>query len=275
MKIFGPERYVKPKEALMVEHVLGFHDKLPSCLQPRDDLDELKKFRDLVQRTAFYASVDDAEVRKSLIEISEEKATYSEFTKVAIERSEQLKNNESSQKVVKKIENLQDEAVASVARADHFHFRGNQKPQRGRGGRGRGSQRGGRGGAHKDYSTYQCFICKQVGHIQFKCPNNQKVESSASGLGSVPTRSVDIDLASHFAASLPNVCCVDISNNSLKNYCERINMSLILNGHLQVLFEFDTAAGVTTIPKIYLESFAPRKRPILEHCDIKLDLENG
>ena len=275
MKMFGPERYVKPKEVLMVEHVLGFTDKLPSCLQPGDDIGELKKFRDLIQRTAFYASVGDAEIRKSLIEIPEDKATYSEFTKVAIERSEQLKNNESSQKVVKKIENQQDEAVASVARAEHFQSRGNQKPQRGRGGRGRGSQRGGRGGANKDYSTYTCFICKQVGHIQFKCPNKPQVESSVNGSGSVATRSVDIDLANHFASSIPKVMCVNAFGNSSINYCDRINISLILNGHLQLLFEFDTAAGVSILPKVYLESFAPGKRPILEHCDVKLDLANG
>ena len=278
MKMFGPERYVKPKEALMVEHVLGFNDRLPSCLQPSDDVEELKKFRDLVQRTSFYASIGDAEIRKSLIEIPDDKATYAEFTKVAIQRAEQLKNNESSQKVVKKIENLQDEAVASVLRVENHHYKGNQKSQRGyhRGSRGRGYHRGGRGGSYvnKDYSTYTCNYCKQVGHIMAKCPKKAQADASAGGSGSVPTRSVDIDLSSHFASSLPNVLCVNVSDNN-KNYCERINMSLILNEHLQVLFEFDTAAGVSIIPKAYMESFAPDKHPIMQNCSVKLDLANG
>lgn len=278
MKLLGVERYVKPADVLMVEHVLGFQDRLPASVQPSDDIEELKKMRDLIQRTCFYASIDNAEVRKALIEIPEEKASYSEFTKVAIQRSEQLKNNESSQKVVEKIEKLKDEAAAPVLKADNSQYRDNQKASRGRGNfRGRGSFRGyggGRGNFSGRRDTIKCYDCGKFGHIAKFC-TEKKPESSASGSGSVATRSVDVDLESYFSSSLPKVLCVNASSNVDDKYCERINMSLILNADLQVLFEFDTAAGISIIPKAYLELFSQEKRPVLKPCDIKLDLANG
>lgn len=121
MKHFGPDRFVKDKDTLMVEHVLGFKDRLPSCLHPADDLVELKRFRDFIQRTAFYASIEDAEIRKSLIEIPEEKASYEEFTKIALERADQLHDNKTSQQVVQKVE-IQPQVVESVMKVDGITY---------------------------------------------------------------------------------------------------------------------------------------------------------
>ena len=270
MKLMGPERYVKPPDTLMVEHVLSFTNRLPACLQPGDNIEELKKLRDLVQRTVFYASIGEAEVRKSLIEIEETKQTYSEFTRVAIERDEQLLNNESSQKVVQKL-GMQDEAAALVLKAD----RKDQKFQKGKQSKGKPENQKGRGYRYKkDYSNYQCHNCEKWGHIIYNCPDLKKPDSSASGSGAVGTKKVDVDMESIVASSLPNVFLVSVNNCDV-GYCERINMSLILNGHLQMLFEFDTAAGVSIIPKSYMKLFNPDKCPEVQPCDVELDLANG
>ena len=62
--------------------------------------------------------------------------------------------------------------------------------------------------------------------------------------------------------------------NGTRN-CNRIEMSLILNGNLQANFEFDTGAGACIIPKAWLTLFSPERRPVLHPCDVKLDLANG
>ena len=66
-----------------------------------------------------------------------------------------------------------------------------------------------------------------------------------------------------------NVSCNDIRRG------DHIDMSLILNGNLQAMFEFDTAAGACIMPKAWLALFSPEHRPVLKACDIKLDLANG
>ena len=62
--------------------------------------------------------------------------------------------------------------------------------------------------------------------------------------------------------------------NGTRN-CNRIEMSLILNGNLQANFEFDTGAGACILPKAWLTLFSPERRPVLHPCDVKLDLANG
>ena len=52
-------------------------------------------------------------------------------------------------------------------------------------------------------------------------------------------------------------------------------MSLILNGKLQAMFEFDTGAGVCIIPKALFTLFKPEHRPELKHCNMRLQLANG
>ena len=56
---------------------------------------------------------------------------------------------------------------------------------------------------------------------------------------------------------------------------DRIEMSLILNDNLQANFEFDTGAGVCIMPKAWLTLFTPEHRPVLQTCNVKLNLANG
>ena len=90
MNLFGPDRIKKAKDTEMLHHVLDFKNKLPSCMHPKDTLDDLRNFLDLMQRTAFFASIEEAEIRTALLKIPESKANFEEFTKVAMETSELL-----------------------------------------------------------------------------------------------------------------------------------------------------------------------------------------
>ena len=75
----------------MLHHVLDFNNKLPTCVTPKDELESLQKFADLIKISAFFASIDCPEIRKALMKIPESEATYLEFTKVAQETDELMR----------------------------------------------------------------------------------------------------------------------------------------------------------------------------------------
>ena len=56
-----------------------------------------------MQRTAFFASIEEPEIWTALLKIPESPADYEEFTKVAIEKAELLKGNKSSSEALKKV----------------------------------------------------------------------------------------------------------------------------------------------------------------------------
>ena len=56
-----------------------------------------------MQRTAFFASIEEPEIRTALLKIPESTADYEEFTKVAIEKAELLKGNKSSSDALQKV----------------------------------------------------------------------------------------------------------------------------------------------------------------------------
>ena len=88
----------------MLHHVLDFKDRLPSCMLPKEcECEPSKKFMDLMQRSAFFASIEEQEIRTALLKIPESPADYEEFTKVAIEKAELLKGNKSSSEALKKV----------------------------------------------------------------------------------------------------------------------------------------------------------------------------
>ena len=88
MKLFGPDRNRKAKDTQILHHILDYNNKLPTCMSPKHDLQPLIEFADLINRTAFFASIDEPEIRQALIKIPESKANMEEFTKVALETSE-------------------------------------------------------------------------------------------------------------------------------------------------------------------------------------------
>ena len=152
---------------------------------------------------------------------------------------------------------------------------------RGRGRGGKPSYRGGGTGSGNpsitktDYATNHnvVFFWSSVskGHKSPVCPNKG---ASATQSGSVATKSVGMvrhnasQISSHSVFRF-NVSCNDIRRG------DYIDMSLILNGNLQAMFELDTAAGACIMPKAWLALFSPEHRPVLKACDIKLDLANS
>ena len=185
---------------------------MPSCLHPTDNINDLKNFRDFVQRTAFYASIDSKEVRKALIEIPESKASYEEFTKIALEKAEQLVDNDISQEVLQKVE-VQQQDTAAAFRADSAYYRGDQKD---RGytrsnsgyGNGNGSSQGSGGDKPKfpwRYRHLRCHKCKELGHIKPICPLLEKKEPAADESEPQAVRSLSLTEAQANFIDIPNV----------------------------------------------------------------------
>ena len=190
LNLFGPDRNMKQEDKTMVQHVLAFRQNLPTCLNVEETLGDLIKFKDLIIRSAFFASIPNEKVRNALIDIPRDTATYEEFTKVAIERAEQLIGYRTAGECLNKIQ--KDPAVAasadttSVLRAGDYASNSGHKQRRNRGGHGKGGS-----------NTYQavpdhpgplsdviCHGCGARGHIRPNCPSNPN-----KALGRLPNNS--------------------------------------------------------------------------------------
>ena len=272
MEIFGPDRIKKAKGTEMLHHVLDFKNKLPSCMHPKETDQDLKSFVDLMHRTAFFASIEEAEIRTALLKIPESKADYEEFTKVAIETAELLKGDKSSAEALKKVDGVQQSSTTVLKVDSNSSSKGKgRKPWRGRG-RGRGSKTGNRGGANvgnnqsgtkndsSKSSEVECWSCGTFGHMANKCPNRGQ-GASATPSGSVPAKLIDL-VQQHLPSPEVFSCAVSCNDTKREGY---IDMSLILNGHLQAMFEFDTAAGACILPKAWLDLFSPEHKPALQY----------
>ena len=132
----------------MLDHAYSFKPNLHLCMTPDlNSTDELKSFVDLIQRSAFCASLDDPEVQNALIEVPDQKQNYNHFTEVAIAKSEQLSGKKSLQETFKKVEPQTDTAT-SVLKFDGNHHTSTK--------RGRGSYRSrGRGRGGKNHKSVQ------------------------------------------------------------------------------------------------------------------------
>ena len=271
INLFGPDRIKKVRGTEMLHHVLDFKDRLPSCMLPKEcECEPSKKFMDLMQRSAFFASIEEQEIRTALLKIPESKANYEEFTKVAIETEELLKGNKSSSDALKKVDGIQQHDTTTVLKVESNSSSKSRsrKNWRGRGGkpsyRGEGTGSGNQPNLKNDNATNPnepfCWSCGGKGHKSPQCPNKG---------ASVATKSLDMVNVSQISMFRFNVSCNDTRRG------DHIDMSLILNGNLQAMFEFDTAAGACIMPKAWLALFSPERRPVLQTCNIKLDLANG
>ena len=289
MNLFGPDRKIKAKDTPMLDHAYSFKPNLHSCMTPDlNSTDELISFVDLIQRSAFCASLDDPEVQNALIEVPDQKQNYNHFTEVAIAKSEQLSGKKSLQETFKKVEPQTDTAT-SVLKFDGNHH---TSTKRGRGSyRSRGRGRGGKNhksvqqdpsdqndpksGNNNDATEIVCHGCGVKGHKRPKCPNKYKPAGNSSisdtAAGQVATRSFNISEPSDATFS-PSVYSVFNPHNKKGDHIE---MSVILNGDLPVLMEFDTGAGACVLPQSYIDAFTPGKRPTVQQCNVKLDLANG
>ena len=118
MRLFGPDRARWGKDDEMFNHGLEFKSKLPSCVLPKDDMKELQALRDLIHRAAFFASIDNHEIRAALLKIPDDKTDFEEFTKVTTDTAELLKGTQSSSEAIKKVDGAQQEATTSVLKVD-------------------------------------------------------------------------------------------------------------------------------------------------------------
>ena len=293
LQYFGPDRAVKAADTTMLKHVLTFKQGLHPCMLPGDDLEKLKKFVDLIHRSAFCASLDDPEIQKALIEIEEKDASLTKFTEVAIIKSDQLQGAKALKESLSKVKVSKPDAAATVLKVDEHKGNGNSGSRgrgRGRGNRGRGR---GRGGYYYRNATSQaasdkpsdkpasqhsdkwiCHNCGVKGHKSPECPQKNKESSGStyndSATNQVSTRSLGIVDSQDDSFTTSVFSAAPISKSG-----DHIYMSLILNNDLQALFEFDTGAGACLLPLSWLAQFSPEQRPQLQPCNMQLDLANG
>ena len=280
LNCFGPDRKVKPADKTMIQHVLSFRQNIHSCMNPADgDVEGLRKLKDLLQRTYFFASLDDPEVEKALTDIPEDKATFEEFTKVAIERAEQLAGYKSSRSSISKIQ-VAEEGEPSVLRAGRDNYR-TYRSRSNHSGRGRGHGRYPDNHHRSSRNTHNredqqnhkkevlCFTCGGKGHLQFVCPSYKGPISDSTKPQHVKTSMVGLVETDDDDYS-PGIYSVTVLRRP-----RHIDISVVLNGDVQALLEFDTAAGECIMPKAWLSLFREDKRPKLRHTNVKLNLANG
>ena len=220
MNLYGPDRPKKEKTTEMITHTLEFKNKLPACLLPDiSSLEELRKFVDLMQRTAFFASIDEPEIRKALLKLREDETDFDEFTRVAVETSTLLSSEKSTSEAIKKVDGQQQETASSsvlkvqeAAASPVLKVQYNSNSNRGgyvsRGrsnyvprGRNnyherRGGYRWGRSPGYKSntptsHNELICFTCGGKGHKSPVCPSHQPAANVAPS-GNIGARSVDI-----------------------------------------------------------------------------------
>ena len=293
INLFTMDRNTTDEGLPILHHILEFSNKLPTCFTPKDDnLKSLQDFHDLMKRAAFFASIRCPEIRKALMKIPESQATFLEFTKVAQETDELIRAQRSNVDTYGKLDGVKQNTTASVMKvdgnSDHKRVRNNNKRGHGgnrggyRGGN-RGGYRGGRGGSrNQSTSSVQsssqgeiiCHSCGAKGHKSPSCPNKAKKDVAATHNGNnIASNLVDL-VQPGDSYMTPGVFSAGTIHTNTKRG-DNIDMSLILNGKLQAMFEFDTGAGVCIIPKDLLKLFEPENCPEVEHCNMRLQLANG
>ena len=112
MQYFGPDRLLQGKDTALLTHNVKFMNELDPCMQPTNE-EERKQFVDLIQRTAYYASLRDPEVQKSLSEIPEKDATLNKFKEAALLKSTQIAMHHKNQAALIGVSNSKEVTVCS------------------------------------------------------------------------------------------------------------------------------------------------------------------
>ena len=259
MNIFTMDRNKRNTNLPMLHHILEFSNKLPTCFTPiMGDVKSLEAFADLMKRVAFFASIVKPEIRQALMKIPESEASYLEFTRVAQETDELLMGQKSNAETMEKLDGVKQDTTTSVLKLDgnSDHKRVSNNNKRGRGGN-RGGYRGGRGGntnqsnsngQSSSQSEIICRSCGGKGHKSPVCPTkSQKDVAATPNSNNMSSKLVDIVQQGDSYMS-PTVFSAGMIHTGTKRG-DNIDISLILNGKLQAMFELDTGAGVCIIPK--------------------------
>ena len=130
LHVFGSNRYKKTSEDIMT-HRSKFWDKLPAFLKPKNEAERLQLV-DIMHRTLYYTSLDDADIQKKLFEIPEGDQSYNKFyeTAILVESQRAHYKATANQAVV-----LDSASAVNVNKIENSKFNGS-------GGRGRGRGRG-------------------------------------------------------------------------------------------------------------------------------------
>ena len=128
LHVFGSNRYKKTSEDIMT-HRSKFWDKLPAFLKPKDEAERLQLV-DILHRTLYYTSLDDADIQKKLFEIPEGDQNYNKFYEAAILVESQRAHYKATanQAVV-----LDSASAVNVNKMDNPKFSGSGGRGRGRG----------------------------------------------------------------------------------------------------------------------------------------------
>ena len=82
LHVFGNKRFKKTTEDVK-SHRSKFWDKLPTFVKPKDEAGRVKLV-DILQRTLYYTSLDDAFIQEKLFEIPEAEQSYVKFYEAAV-----------------------------------------------------------------------------------------------------------------------------------------------------------------------------------------------
>ena len=113
MQYFGPDRLVQGKDTPMVTHNVKFMNNLHVSMQPSTNQERID-FVDLIQRTAYYASIRDPEVQKALSEIPENEATFKKFKETAVLKATQIEMHHKTQAALTSVSADKEVAVCQM-----------------------------------------------------------------------------------------------------------------------------------------------------------------
>ena len=265
MQYFGPDRLIQGKDTPLLTHNVKFMNSLDPCMQPSKE-EERKLFVDLIQRTAYYASLRDPEVQKALSEIPESEATLKKFKEAALQKSTQIEMHNKTQAAL---------AGATTPNKEVSVYQVDEKK--------------GRFGYPTKKKKFEgvCFWCGMQGH---KIPNcfpkkngKPKTYFPEKNSSNEKGKSVNVKVVDFIDSNLNDSCFVRVFETPEQQIkaihsvvtghdSGSIMYSTVINN---VLFELnmDSGAGGSVLPLDYIKKI-PKCPPVLP-SKTKLRIANG